>query len=401
MSQGQTPVLLILNQMAGPMTWELAEDLGKMLGTVALLTGHPDTLTKGNSNRVLLRPAHSYQRGSYFRRVLSWLLYTVQAFFWLWSWPNNLPLLVFSNPPFLCWLGLGMKKLRGLRYLVMVHDIYPDILINVGGFSARHPIIRLWYWLNRLSYENADAVMTLGECMATNLEKQFDSQKTKLGKVQVICPWVDTSKIKPMPKERNWFAQKYGQVGKLTVMYAGNMGLGHDIETIVKAAEQLQNDAQIHFVFVGAGPKWELVKAALSDGVLNNVTLLPWQSEESLSYVLATAEIGIVSLDNGMNGLAVPSKAFYMMAAGAALIGLSNYPSDVQIMINSYRCGTSVEPGDIDTLVRVITEYSENRTILAQQRFAARIAAERVFSRSINVQCIHDIIVQKSQVEPL
>ena len=38
------PALLILNQMAGPMTWELAEDVGEALGCVALLTGHPDTL---------------------------------------------------------------------------------------------------------------------------------------------------------------------------------------------------------------------------------------------------------------------------------------------------------------------------------------------------------------------
>ena len=40
----QAPKLLVLNQMAGPMTWELVEDFAARIGPLALLTGHPDTL---------------------------------------------------------------------------------------------------------------------------------------------------------------------------------------------------------------------------------------------------------------------------------------------------------------------------------------------------------------------
>ena len=160
MSDNQAkPALLILNQMAGPMTWELAEDVGEALGCVALLTGHPDTLQKSH-DKVLLFPAAPYQRGSFPRRALSWLHYWVQAFFWLWRWPKDIPLLLFSNPPILCWLGWVMKKLRGQRYAVMVHDIYPDILVRMVGYGEGHPLIRLWRWLNRRAYGGAEVVMT-------------------------------------------------------------------------------------------------------------------------------------------------------------------------------------------------------------------------------------------------
>ena len=178
MSAARRPALLILNQMAGPMTWELAEDAGEALGCVALLTGHSDTLQKSH-DKVLLYPAAPYQRGSFPRRALSWLHYWVQAFVWLWRWPKDIPVLLFSNPPILCWLGCLMRTLRGQRYTVMVHDIYPDILVRVAGYSERHPLIRLWYWLNRRSYERADVVMTLGEIMATNLARQFHAGKTE------------------------------------------------------------------------------------------------------------------------------------------------------------------------------------------------------------------------------
>jgi len=163
------PALLILNQMAGPMTWELAEDAGEDFGYVALLTGHPDTLQKSH-DKVLLYAAAPYQRGSFIRRALSWLHYSVQAFFWLWRWPKDVPILLFSNPPILVWVGWLLRILRGQRYSVMVHDIYPDVLIRLAGYSEGHPLIRMWRWLNRWSYENAEVVMTLGEYMAKNLE---------------------------------------------------------------------------------------------------------------------------------------------------------------------------------------------------------------------------------------
>ena len=381
------PALLILNQMAGPMTWELAEDGGEMLGCVAMLTGHPDTLQKSHE-KVLLYPAAAYQRGSFARRALSWLHYAIQAFFWLWRWPADIPVLLFSNPPILCWVGWLMKRLRGQRYSVMVHDIYPDILVRLAGYSERHPLIRLWRWLNRKAYENADAVMTLGEMMAANLEQQFDSSKTRAGKIEVVYPWVDTERIKPIPKDDNWFAQKYGQVNKLTVMYSGNMGLGHDIETMLEAAKALQGHPEVHFMFIGAGPKWQLVKNTIDSSEPPNITLLSWQPEESLPYQLAAADVGLVALEEAFQGAAIPSKTLYMMAAGAAILGISSKPSDLQQIVEETGSGKLIETGDVNGMIDVLQHWSQCHTSLVEIRRYARSTACNNFERHTNTRII-------------
>lgn len=386
MPNSKTPRLLILNQMAGPMTWELAEDLGAALGGVALLTGHPDTLAKGSRAAVQLYPAAPYQRGSYPRRMLSWLAYWVQAFAWLWRWPAATPLLLFSNPPLLPWLGWLMRRLRGQRYYVMVHDIYPDVLVRSGALAEHHPLIRLWRWLNRCAYEQAEVVMTLGECMAANLAGQFDPTQTQAGRVEIIYPWADTDLIRPIPKAENPFAQKYGQVDKLTVMYSGNMGLAHDIETMLAAAEALHDEPKIHFMFIGDGPKWPLVEEAIRTRRLANVTLLPWQPEEVLPLSLATADIGLVSLDELARGLAIPSKTFYMMAAGVAIISLSRSPNDLEPAIEQGKCGFCLEPGEVRQVVQVIRGFSSDIRLLKQYQQAARISSEHIFSRLANVR---------------
>ena len=85
------PVLLVLNQMAGPMTWELVVDLARTLGPITLLTGHPDTLKKGSQGGVRLVPSVAYKRGSFLVRSWRWLRYSLHAQWWLFRQSRSTP----------------------------------------------------------------------------------------------------------------------------------------------------------------------------------------------------------------------------------------------------------------------------------------------------------------------
>jgi colanic acid biosynthesis glycosyl transferase WcaI len=378
--------------MAGPLTWELARDLSRQLGPIALLTGHPETLAKGSQGPISLFPSVSYSRATSLGRGLTWLMYLAHAFIWLQRWPGHIPCLLFSNPPLLPWLGYGLRRWRHRPYAVMIHDIYPDVLVRLKGLPENSMMTRLWRWLNRVSYEAADAVMTLGDCMAATLAGQFDPARTKAGRLEIIHPWADTAKLRPLPKGENWFAWSQAQVGKLTVMYSGNMGMGHDIETMLHAARRLRSARDIHFMFIGAGPKWQIVADYLRREAPANVTLLPWQPEAVVPFSLAAADVALVSLEAGAEGLAFPSKALSAMAAGSALLGLSNTPSDLQALIERFHCGLNIKPGDIEGLVQAIVTFRDDKVFLQQCRRTARLVAESTFARSRNVRKVLDII---------
>ena len=393
MRQGRPrPRLLILNQMAGPMTWELARDLSRQLGPVALLTGHPETLAKGSQGLVSLFPSVPYNRATNVSRGLTWLLFLGHAFLWLQRWPGHIPCLLFSNPPLLPWLGYGLRRWRRRPYAVMVHDIYPDVLVRLKGLAENSLMARAWRRLNRVSYEQAEAVMTLGGCMAATLAGQFDPARTKMGRLKIIHPWADTVRLRPRPKAENWFARSHAQVGKLTVMYSGNMGMGHDIETMLNAARRLRPARDLHFMFIGAGPKWQSVADYLRREAPDNVTLLPWQPEAVVPFSLAAADVALVSLEAGAEGLAFPSKALSAMAAGSALLGLSHTPSDLQALIEQFHCGLNVKPGDVEGLVKAILTFRDDASFLSQCRRTARLLAESTFARSRNVRKVLNTI---------
>jgi thymidylate kinase len=384
---GELPSLLILNQMAGPMTWELAVDLGSALGQVAMLTGHPDTLAKGSNQGVSLHRSVAYRRGTALERSWCWFRYAVHAFFWVWRFPATTPILAFTNPPVIPWVCWMLRVLRGTPYAIMVHDIYPDAAVRLGFASPRHPIVRLWQRLNRSAYQRSTAVLALGKHMAAYLEQQFDPALTRAKRIRIVPPWADGLRMACPKKEDNWFARKYRQVDCLTVMYSGNMGRGHDIETLLEVAERLRDDRRVHFMFIGAGPKWNTVKEFLIQRPSghDNVTLLRWQDESVIPFSLATADVSVVSLEPELTGLAVPSKAYYFLAAGAPLLGLCHDDCELADTIQQFRCGHVVTPGDADALCATIQRLTEHPTILRDWQDGAKKASQH-YSRKKNTQ---------------
>jgi colanic acid biosynthesis glycosyl transferase WcaI len=363
---------------------ELAEDIALRLGGAAIYTGSRlDNVAP--PLETIIGP--EYRRDSILSRLWSWMLYFAGATRVVRHMPSSALLFIVAQPPFLPLLGYLRNRWVGQRFVVWVDDIYPDILVRHGQLPGGHPIIRAWRWLNRLTLNRAERIFTLGPCMAQVL-RQYVADPNR--QIAVVPTWVDTEKIQPMPKENNLFALQQGQVGKLTVLYSGNLGLTHDLETMIQAAERLQGSADIHFMIIGSGSGWDdIVRSA---GQLRNMTTLSLQPPEAVPYSLATADVAVVALRKGIEGISMPSKTYSAMAAGAALLGISHSPSDLQMVIERHACGINVEPGDVEGFVQAVLRFRTDSQYLAECRRNARHAAQTEFSRSVNVQRVFEAI---------
>jgi glycosyltransferase involved in cell wall biosynthesis len=289
-------------------------------------------------------------------------------------------LFIVSNPPFLGLLGYGFKRLRKQRYVVLVYDVYPDILLALGKLKDGI-FANVWRRLNRFILEHADAVITIGHDMERVLEKHYNLHKTRVGKAVVIPNWADVEAIKPLAKEENWFARKHDLLHKTTVLYSGNMGNTHDIKGVLAVARLLKDKPHIHFLFIGEGAKWALVENSIQENGLNNITLLPFQPEEVLPFSMTTGDIGIVPYYPGTEGCIVPSKSYYYMAAGVVPVIISSQPNDLAEMVESRRCGFAVASGDPKMLADKILELGDDSARLKAYKEAARHVAEESYSR--------------------
>jgi len=377
--------ILFLNQMAGPLFRELAEDLAlEMPGNSTLLTGHPDTLAIGSAtSKLIISKAPAYNRRSKLFRVLSWINYSLFAFWKMLKTDSNTVIFIVSNPPFLGFFVLLVNLVKRTRYVVLVYDIHPDILISFGVLSKNSFVAKLWKSMNRRVWSRSIAVYTIGSIMAKNLTKQFNVERTKLDYVGVIPPWADTNKIKPIDKNDNPLSSELGQESKITILYSGNMGISHDIDSILQAAKILKNEKNIAFLLIGEGEKWQDAVDFQKDNDLSNLQVLPFQPEERLPYTMALADIALVALDEGAEGLMIPSKMFYYMAVGAAVVGICKGRSDMSEIVQNSRCGVIVEPKNPIKLAEVIRDLANNIEVLNGFKGRARTSAKESYSREV------------------
>jgi len=377
--------ILFLNQMAGPLFRELAEDLAlEMPGNSTLLTGHPDTLAIGSAtSKLIISKAPAYNRRSKLFRVLSWINYSLFAFWKMLKTDSNTVIFIVSNPPFLGFFVLLVNLVKRTRYVVLVYDIHPDILISFGVLSKNSFVAKLWRSMNQRVWSRSIAVYTIGSIMAKNLTKQFNVERTKLDYVGVIPPWADTNKIKPIDKNDNPLSSELGQESKITILYSGNMGISHDIDSILQAAKILKNEKNIAFLLIGEGEKWQDAVDFQKDNDLSNLQVLPFQPEERLPYTMALADIALVALDEGAEGLMIPSKMFYYMAVGAAVVGICKGRSDMSEIVQNSRCGVIVEPKNPIKLAEVIRDLANNIEVLNGFKGRARTSAKESYSREV------------------
>jgi glycosyltransferase involved in cell wall biosynthesis len=384
----------MLNQWVGPLFLELATGLSScyQLGSLLMSNVTLDKMTAdliGNSPKILWAPR--YDRRSRPHRIFSWIAYT------LFITPRVLfarrgdVILVVSNPPLLGpWVWL-LTRIRRIPYVILVYDLYPAVLIQAGVLKSSGVLARSWIALNGYVYRNASAIITLGVRMAKVIEQQASN---KVGKVFVVPPWVDVQLIKPISKCENPLGSSYVPPDKIVVLYSGNMGRSHDISSILEAALLLREDTVLFFLLIGGGERFEYAQKFVQRHALGNVRVLPWQPADKVKFTLPLGDIGLVTLDEGMEDLMVPSKSFAYMAAGCVLVAIANEPSELSELLSRGNFGVRVAPGSPKALAEVITRLAKDGQTLRGMRLEARLVAEKYHSREVGVRAFKDALAE-------
>jgi glycosyltransferase involved in cell wall biosynthesis len=369
--------IIFLNQLAGPMFLEMAEDISDAIADCILFTGHNCLNKKLSSANLIIKKAPIYNRRSVYSRLISWLHYFFKALFLSFSYNNKPILFIVSNPPFLGLIGYINNLIRKQKYIMLVYDIYPDILYALGKYK-RSFVSNLWNKLNELVYSRASTVITIGYDMAEKLNK------FKINQLEVIRCWADTDIIFPIEKSDNVMVKKYGLSGKKILLYSGNMGFSHNIEILIEAAKLINRD-DIHFLFIGDGAKRKAVEnLAMSNK--KHVTLLPFQPEHMLPYIMSAGDIGFVAYQAGTEGCMVPSKAYYYLAGGLCLFVIGKKPNELAETVEKYECGRSISSENVSDLLDNLYQVIDNPHLLDFFKINARQASVNLFSRKNTAQ---------------
>ncbi len=324
--------------------------------------------------------ATSFGKGSVTGRLSDYLSFFIGATWRLARTSRPDIVLALTTPPLIGLVAILAGRLRGIRTVALVQDVYPDVAVALGTLREGNPATRLLDYLSRLILRRADRIVVLGDCMRERvLGKTGESHASR---IDVIRNWADAAQFDPGDEaEVNPFIVEHHLEDNFVVLFSGNLGRVNEFRTVLEAARLLKERREILFLFIGEGAQGQGIRDFVARHGLENVRLLPYQPRSRLRYSLRAGHALLVTLREGLAGLSVPSKAYAILAAGRALLYVGDTGSDVARMILDQGCGAVVGAGEGESLAQVIVSWADDRDGLEELNRAARAAFEKSFER--------------------
>ena len=297
-----------------------------------------------------------FSRSESILRIISWFHFEWQVITLNKSNLKKPDIIIVSSLSLLTILsGIFFKWRYKAKLIIEIRDIWPLTIIEEGNYSSNNPAVKLLAWVERLGYQNADAIIGT----MPNLGKHVN-QVLKQVKENVYCipQGFDASaadRFEPLNKE---FVQAHIPKNKFVVCYAGTIGLTNSLDKMIESAKVLeQKNQKIHFLIVGEGDdRNRLIEASEK---LENVTVAPpipnTQVHDLLSNYTDVVFLAVMKSKIWEYGQSLNKIVDYMQSGKPIIAAYAGFPS----MINEARCGSFIDPDDTDALAEKI-EYLAN-----------------------------------------
>ena len=115
----------------------------------------------------------------------------------------------------------------------------------------------------------------------------------------------------------------------ITLLYSGNIGIGQDLGTVLRAAARITGALDLRIMIVGGGKGLASVRQLASELQLTNVEFAEPVPLYKLNDTLAAGDIHIICQKKGTEGLLVPSKIYGTLAAGRPSLFVG--PADCEV----------------------------------------------------------------------
>jgi glycosyltransferase involved in cell wall biosynthesis len=272
--------------------------------------------------------------------------------------------------------------------MIIAQDLYPEVVIAHGmlrsdSFAARQ-LKRLFGW----AYKRAAGVAALGPVMAERLvEKGVRPER-----VSVISNWA-TGPEEVVRGSENVLRKEWELDGKFVLLYSGNLGVAHDIETTIRALSRvIKVRPEVRLVIVGKGTRIDEAKALVQEhGMAEFVLFKPLVPAHLLPHSLGLADVALVTLGESFSGLVVPSKLLGYMARRIPTVYVGP-PSDVSTMLAQSGGGVSFRNADVQGLAEVLGGLVADRGALARMGSSAAHYYAEHFARPVALRRYADLI---------
>ena len=304
--------------------------------------------------RFIRIPVFKYKHAHDKKRILNWF-----AFAWrirrLASTHYECPdVIIYSSPSLIAYLAAyGLAKKHNARLIFEVRDIWPLTLMQIGGFSSKHPFIRFMQWVEDLAYKRSDFVISNIEGAVQHMSERGLSEN-KFAWIPNGYSEDELNDVEPA----DYVIANSINAQHFSITYAGAIGEANSLVTLLEAAELVKGNNEIHFNIVGRGRLADELKMKAKHMNLGNVHFYGAVPKKQVQSILRASDACIICWKDTVlyeYGVAA-NKLFDYLYSGCPVINAYSGGYD---LIERYKAGVTVDAENPKALADAILELSQ------------------------------------------
>ena len=286
--------------------------------------------------------------------------------------------LTVTAPFMLPYAVVAAAWLKGARSALIMHDLFPDVLVMAGLLKPRSVVAGVMRAANSLMFRALNAVVTIGRDAEAPLLSYSGMTRNK---IHFIPNWTTlVPAVRPVTSD-NPFRKQLS--ARFVVGLSGNLGFTHDPEIVFEAARLLKDEPDIGFLLSGWGIGFEQLKQLQAEANLPNVSFVARVGDAELEAFLAAADLWIIPYRKDVAGVSVPSRFYNLLAVGRPVALVSEPEAEAALTVVENGLGWVVPPGRADQLAAAIRAASRSNDGDMVAR-AVKVAANFARARAMN-----------------
>ena len=262
-------------------------------------------------------------------------------------------ILFTGSPPFLIHLLVPLKPFWKGRLVYRITDFHPECLIAARDRPSRalNLLLRLTnFWRRRV-----DSFEVLGEDQRRRLQATgVPGERITLVRDGSPVAFAADGRIEPLPADL---------AGKCVLLYSGNNGVAHEIETVLRGYElhHREGSGRVHLWLSATGAGADEIAEVLKSAGLPFHRSSPVPLDK-LAGLLRAPAAHLVTLRDAFVGYVMPSKIYACVDSGKPVLFVGSADSDVHLLAQAAPTGYwRVSCGDFRGFAEALEDLAGRR----------------------------------------
>ena len=345
-------------------SYEFAKRLVERGDTVYMITS--DWQGKSNCSYTLVdginvfwAPIRYSNKMSYFKRLF---IFT-KFLFYVFTIGQKLKydLIIASSTPLVISLpALFFKKIKGVKMIFEIRDLWPQLPIAIGAIKSKI-IIKSLRLLEKITYNQSNHIICLSPGMKTELTSIISERK-----VSIVTNFSDIDGFETHNKSFDLFYSSIGLKDNPLILYTGSFGRINGVIYLVEIANILKLiNPKINFLVVGDGyEKDKIINRSKEYDIFNKTFYcIDYIPKKQMPGLLSRATI-TTSIFKNISAMTNNSanKFFDGLAAGKPI--MINYNGWQADLLNKTGAGFIIPPNDPKSAARRIDDIIKSKSRL-------------------------------------